>query len=187
MLRADTRYRAPGADLKIVLGNADAMRPEDNPLLGTRIYWICEDGAEALREPPRACAPTGTLFFVLDFPECWNGALDSADHRSHLAYPAGQTCPGGHAQAIPKLVTVFVYPIGTVPGTITLSSGSIYSAHGDFWNTWNQARLEQLTGSCVNAGVDCGFQQDSVSSAASARVNVAKIRRLAGGSPKRGY
>ena len=29
--------------------------------------------------------------------------------------------------------------------------------HADFWNTWNQARLEQLVSNCVNAGKKCDY------------------------------
>ena len=36
------------------------------------------------------------------------------------------------------------------------SVGSPYTAHADFWNAWNQARLEQLTADCLNRNVDCG-------------------------------
>ncbi|HET8678819.1 MAG TPA: DUF1996 domain-containing protein [bacterium] len=184
-LRASTQYRAPSPDLKVVIGNANATRPEDNPLLGTRIYWVCFDGGDPRREPPASCTPTDSIFLVIEYPECWNGALDSADHRSHLAYPTGDVCPGTHPTAIPRLFTAYLYPVGTPTGAITLASGNVYSAHGDFWNTWNQARFEQLTASCVNAGVDCGFQQDNTTSI-SRRLDVGRIRRLIGGT-RRGY
>lgn len=149
-------------------------------------YWVCFDGGDPRREPPASCTPTDSIFLVIEFPECWNGALDSADHRSHLAYPTGDVCPGTHPTAIPRLVAAFLYPVGTPTGAITLASGNVYSAHGDFWNTWNQVRLEQLTASCVNAGVDCGFQEDNTTSVSRRRLDEGRIRRLIGGG-RRGY
>lgn len=175
-LSENTRYTVPPADLRVVLGRATATRPEDNPGIGTRMYWACGDG-NPLREPPAAC-PGGIISLTLEFPECWNGALDSADHRSHVAYATGATCPSTHPTAIPMLTLFFEYPIGTQVGTLTLASGSIYSVHGDFWNTWNQARLQQLVNECVNASMDCGYT-DSHSSGSAGRV---PIRRPLGGS-----
>ena len=45
-------------------------------------------------------------------------------------------------------------PDGTV--ALTLSSGPYYTLHSDFWNTWQQERLDQLVQDCLAAGVHCG-------------------------------
>jgi hypothetical protein len=39
---------------------------------------------------------------------------------------------------------------------LTLSSGPYYTLHADFWNTWQQERLDQLVRDCLAAGVHCG-------------------------------
>ena len=45
------------------------------------------------------------LFFELRFPECWDGVhLDSADHKSHMAYACGASCPADHPVLVPQLV-----------------------------------------------------------------------------------
>ena len=38
---------------------------------------------------------------------------------------------------------------------VTLSSGSPYTLHADFWNAWDQARLVHLVDYCVNGGRKC--------------------------------
>ncbi len=95
------------------------------------------------------------------FPNCWDGKrTDSADHLSHMAYPKDGRCPSTHPVPLPRITVRLEYPIGTSPGTISLSSGPYYTAHGDFWNTWNQPKLEQLTANCLNRNVDCGTLGD---------------------------
>lgn len=40
------------------------------------------------------------------FPSCWNGELDSPDHKSHMAYPStvnGGSCPKSHPRRVPSL------------------------------------------------------------------------------------
>jgi hypothetical protein len=48
------------------------------------------------------------------------------------------------------------YPVGTDSSGITLSSGPYYTAHGDFWNTWDQQKLDDLVADCLNTSTDCG-------------------------------
>ena len=38
----------------------------------------------------------------------------------------------------------------------TLSSGSAYTLHGDFFNGWDQTHLMELVTDCINAGIACG-------------------------------
>ena len=84
------------------------------------------------------------------FPDCWNGkSLDSADHKSHVAYSHKgdddvYRCPSSHKVAIPRLTMRFEWDFYPNPSTLSLASGSIHSMHADFWNTWHQPRLDQL-------------------------------------------
>ena len=41
---------------------------------------------------------------------------------------------------------------------LTLSSGPYYTLHADFWNTWIQAKLNQLVETCLNQHVRCKKQ-----------------------------
>jgi hypothetical protein len=145
--------QAPPAGLKVVAGDSKATSAQ--PMRVTR--WKCSN--EAQTEPsatPPTC-PEGTeLVLVVRFPDCWNGRqLDSADHKSHLAYSSRGACPGSHPKKLPAISLNLRYP--TRGGaSIRLSSGSAYSAHADFFNAWDQRELERLVRECLNRGVHCG-------------------------------
>lgn len=40
-------------------------------------------------------------------------------------------------------------------GAVTLASGEPQTAHADFFNGWDQARLEHLTTTCLDPRIDC--------------------------------
>jgi hypothetical protein len=144
--------------LKIVIGNMHAKSPAENPYLGTNIYFKCGPGSgTALPAPPTQCS-SGVMVASLIFPNCWDGKnLDSADHRSHMAYPARGKCPASHPVVLPRLETFYRYAVGTAPiGTITFSSGPYYTAHQDFFNAWEPNALQTLVTNCLNVQVDCG-------------------------------
>ena len=144
--------------LKIIIGNARARSPQENPGLGTDIIFRCGPGACApLPAPPTQC-DSGVMVMSLVFPNCWDGAnLDSPDHRSHMSYPVRSRCPATHPVTLPRLESFFRYRVGTGPiGTITLDSGPYYTAHQDFFNAWDPAVLQTLVTNCINAQVDCG-------------------------------
>jgi hypothetical protein len=142
-------------DLRIIAGNADAASPSDNPELGKELYFGCSDNSTGKMTQPPAC-PTGIITVHIGFPNCWNGRdLDSPDHQSHMAYPDDGLCPSSHPVALPRVIMRLEYPVGTGSGGVTLSSGPPHTLHGDFWNTWQQAKLDHLVAVCLNAGVDC--------------------------------
>ena len=141
------------ADLRMVAGDAQATAPHKP----SEIYWGCSDNSTGKLALPPQCAARGIVTLHVGFPSCWNGwQLDSADHRSHMSYPKSGLCPSTHPVPVPRLIARFEYPVGPTTGNVTLASGSPYTAHADFWNAWNQARLEQLTADCLNRNVDCG-------------------------------
>lgn len=144
--------------LRMIIGNARATSPTENPQLGRDIIFKCGPGSTTdLPAPPTQCS-SGILVMSLRFPNCWDGRnLDSADHKSHMAYPAGSRCPASHPVVLPRIESFFRYNVGTGPiGTITLASGPYYTAHQDFFNAWDPAVLQRLVTSCMNAMRDCG-------------------------------
>jgi hypothetical protein len=144
--------------LKMIIGNASATSPVENPQLGTDIIFKCGPGStEDLPAPPSRC-DSGVMVMSLRFPNCWDGVnLDSADHRSHMAYPMGSRCPASHPVVLPRLESFFRYDVGTGPiGEISLSSGPYYTAHQDFFNAWVPSSLQTLLANCINAMADCG-------------------------------
>jgi hypothetical protein len=134
------------AGLKIIAGNAAATRAQ-----GARVtYWVCE----GLASTSLASCPAGfrseRLRLVVKFPNCWNGtSLDSANHKSHLAYSSEGACPASHPVAVPALAIVVSYPaLGS--GPIALASGGQFSGHADFVNAWDQATLQRLVDRYLN-------------------------------------
>jgi hypothetical protein len=143
------------AGLKVVAGDSHAISPQ--PLQVT--YWNC--GPEAGVKPQSSVptcpdVPGSNLRLHVRFPDCWDGTnLDSADHKSHMAYSDKGACPAGQPVAVPALEVIFRYPIKGDPG-IFLASGGQFSAHADFFNAWNEQRLTQLVDFCLNGLRHCG-------------------------------
>lgn len=117
--------------------------------------WSCDQDAANMTPTPPDCG-TGKLVAHVRFPNCWNGALDSADHRSHVVYATGSgstACPSTHPIKLPEIFLHVRYPSGTKAGV--MSDGTL-SPHADFWNTWQQAKLEQVVHDCLQLGKNCG-------------------------------
>ncbi len=99
------------------------------------------------------------------FPACWDGVhLDSADHRSHMAYnlprPDGSwRCPASHPISVPRLRVRLQYPVTDGQG-LAFSSGPFYTLHADFLNAWTQRKLHHLVRTCLRADVNCGRIND---------------------------
>lgn len=140
------------AGLKIIAGDAQATGPQSTQVIG----WGCGVPGAPLQNHPVSCGAGQKIVLNIFFPNCWDGTrFDSPDHRSHMAYSRHGSCPASHPVIVPRLTQSLGYPITSATG-ITLSSGAYYTAHADFWNTWNQPALEQLVRGCINAGRQCG-------------------------------
>jgi hypothetical protein len=136
-------------DLRMVGGGETGTGP------GAAAAWTCRAGASRVALPP-ACAATAGLELSIVFADCWDGvATDSADHRAHVAYSDDGACPSSHPVPIPQLELVIDYGPVEVAG-LSLSSGAISTAHADFWNTWNQDKLETEVDACLRRRQVCG-------------------------------
>lgn len=149
-----SQLRAMPADLRMIAGNAHNTDPANSVAT-----WTCEPGR--LVDPVQGCPPGSHLQVNLPFPDCWDGVhLDSADHKSHMAYAkqtAGpRTCPASHPVAVPMLVLEITYPGAQGGSGWSLASGPPASFHADFLNAWDQRTLENLIESCVKSGVGAG-------------------------------
>ena len=142
---------------------------------GKNVEWRCFNGTWSTK-PPSRC-DNGKLVVRIKFPDCLqvdaNGQplLDSADHRSHMVDAVRpenalkDKCPSTHPYPVPRLQTNVEFPIPTTRGKVTLSSGEYSTMHADFFNAWEQAKLEDLVDRCINAApftssnpkpADCG-------------------------------
>lgn len=148
-------------DLRIIAGDRNASKPQAVGI----VDWLCRDrasqsaGHRLVTIDPPTCRPDQYLSLSLRFPDCLarkaNGEpmLDSSDHRRHMAYAdATGKCPASHPIKVPKLRISIVYEHPTFYGGDFTLGGfgndpkklSRHGMHADFWNTWNQAGLEQL-------------------------------------------
>ena len=130
----------PPTGLRIIAGNASATasltannKVMDDP--NYIVHWYC---AQRRSKPHRlqnydnhipecpltydaAGRPNSLVHFVIRFPSCWDGInLDSADHKSHMAYPVFGTsaegnntvrCPADHPVAIPEVSYHYSYAV----------------------------------------------------------------------------
>ncbi len=142
-------------NLRMIAGDAAATSPQDMRVTS----WSCgaDSGIDRSSTVP-TCPDTRGSFLRLHlrFPECWDGRrLDSADHKSHMAYAGRAGCPSTHPVEVPQITQIYRYPTRGGEG-FSLASGSQYSAHADFVNAWKPGALKKLVDDCLNALVHCG-------------------------------
>jgi hypothetical protein len=151
------------AGLQMIGGSKLAQSPDENP----HVRWYCgrrTGVATPIMATPYDCSPWRQYPFVdgvvaiIDLPSCWDGTGLTPEH---VAYRVGGGCPADFPHVLPRLserlhlsVMNPLAPDGTV--SLTLSSGPYWTMHADFWNTWQQERLDELVAQCIDAGVHCG-------------------------------
>ncbi|KAK0658692.1 hypothetical protein QBC41DRAFT_237847 [Cercophora samala] len=131
--------------------------------------------------------PAGILT-TLPFPSCWDGkSLDSADHKSHVAFAEGGTvgytkggkCPASHPVMIPQIMLeirwdtarfndVDLWPEeeGKQPFLWSFGDGVGYGHHGDYIFGWRGDSL-QRTFDSLECGRDqiCGLPTQTIEEA----------------------
>lgn len=107
--------------------------------------------------PPTDCTDLSPLTLRLRFPDCWDGRnLDSPDHQSHVARSIDGACPSTHPVLMTELQLSIVWPVtGEDAARVTLASGAIPGAHGDFLNGWDPDALEGRVELCIRAKANC--------------------------------
>ena len=169
--------------LKFVYGY-NMLNPAQSPTGAA--YFNC-DGSTAVpgHYPDIVTAakncPTGNrLGAIINAPECWDGKnLDSADHRSHVAYSAyiGQSyaqCPATHPYVIPTFTMGVWYTTDAdldrsgswsaasptwhlasdiMAGMPMMKPGS--SFHADWFGAWDDSVMNMWAANCVDKLLNC--------------------------------
>ena len=155
------------AGLKMIAGNSKATTADPGVHDYDRVMnWECDngDGGE-FPYLPTTCQTGTWLVMAVEFPQCWDGVhLDSADHKSHMAYPVNGGCPADHPVALPQVTERAIYVV-PASGTSTwrLSSDNYsggpggYSGHADWFNGWDPATMQSIVSNCENAAKDCSM------------------------------
>ena len=144
--------------LIVVAGSAGATSPQPDYI----VRWGCSNSPTTSATIPDCGG--ARLSFELRFPECWDGVhLDSADHKSHMAYARGASCPADHPVLVPQLVfhiewTLPAGGVNTVSSDHTMAGTDVtpgLTGHGDFMNAWSPEALQQRVTTCLRAAVLC--------------------------------
>lgn len=168
--------------LQMIAGNASATTAEENP----HVRWFCGAAKKLASGTPVSSHPydcteyaktnpfVDGLVAKVDFPNCWNGVgLTPADvtYADHGFAEPGEPCPEGFEHALPRLILRihfgFMDPcLGATPCSsdeapeenikLSLSSGGYFTFHADFWNTWQQRRLDRFVQVCLVEHTPCG-------------------------------
>ena len=163
-----TQTRAFPEDLRMIAG--DMSRGPGSS--GSLAYnWGCLHQNTVSNMDFPDCPNGSDLILFLSFPQCWNGIdLDTADHKSHMAYMAGSpfTCPTSHPLQLPSLQFRIIYDTNGATGNrLSIASGSDtnagttgtgWTAHGDFVNSWDQSELERLVDHCLKQWRMCALE-----------------------------
>ncbi|HEX5522177.1 MAG TPA: DUF1996 domain-containing protein [Pedococcus sp.] len=148
--------------------------PADARLIGTKYSWTC---GQFMSVAPSASVPScvgadgspgKTLTLHIDFPNCWDGikpnhltsAVGNTTDNAHYAYSTKKSgvvsCPAGFPQKMVSLRESLQFKYIGAGTDVELSSdpekltSDGRSAHGDFWNAWQQADFQRLVVACVN-------------------------------------
>lgn len=125
-----TAFR-PG--FRMLVGDATLRQPAEKSKRDPKVCHRCMpktgdwsnlncDKPDTDELPGKFCE--GGIRSVITFPTCWDGVnLDSADHKSHVAYPVegnimtdgGGRCPDSHPVKIPQVMYEVIWNVSTVP------------------------------------------------------------------------
>jgi hypothetical protein len=138
-------------------------------------HYLCEgvgasEGYKTMWEALQVCSPGHHLYAVIDAPMCWDGKnLDSADHRSHVAYQIDShlgypMCPDTNPWRIPTFTLSAAYGIAAGEDTKLWSLSSDAMApdqpagstfHADWFGAWDNQIMAMWRDNCINKMLNC--------------------------------
>ncbi|GAA3782442.1 DUF1996 domain-containing protein [Streptomyces chiangmaiensis] len=157
--------------LRIITGDAKAFT---NGPANANAHWSCtgfEDKVQLTDKYP-ICPQGSQVVRSFAFQSCWDGQnIDSANHRTHVAFAdANGDCQSGF-KAIPQLTMRLVYDVPRP----TIDNGQVKNGyavdgfpeqlhkpitdHDDFINVMTDELMDQVV-DCINEGRQCGGDVD---------------------------
>jgi hypothetical protein len=153
--------------LRIITGDAKAFV---NGTANANASWSCTGFEDRqLKDKYPLCPQGSDVVRTFRFQSCWDGRnIDSANHRTHVAFAdASGNCPNGF-EAIPQLVQRIVYDVdapslqdgGRTTPLFAVDSfpeqvHKPVTDHGDFINVFDENLMKEVV-SCINGGRNCG-------------------------------
>ncbi|MEU6066984.1 MULTISPECIES: DUF1996 domain-containing protein [Streptomyces] len=157
--------------LRIITGDAKSFV---NGPANANASWSCTGFEDRQLKDKYPLCPSGSdVVRSFKFQSCWDGRnIDSANHRTHVAFADAEgNCPNGF-QAIPQLVQRIVYDVDapslqdggrTVPlfavDSFPEQLHKPVTDHGDFINVFDEDLMKQMV-DCINSGRTCGAGAD---------------------------
>jgi hypothetical protein len=153
--------------LRIITGDAKAFVNGDT---NANASWSCTGFEDRQLKDKYPLCPSGSdVVRTFTFQSCWDGRnIDSANHRTHMAFAAADgSCPEGF-RAVPRLVQRVVYDVAapsledggrTVPlfavDSFPEQLHKPVTDHSDFINVFDEDLMRELV-ECINSGRACG-------------------------------
>ncbi|MFE5394175.1 DUF1996 domain-containing protein [Streptomyces sp. NPDC056568] len=153
--------------LRIITGDAKAFV---NGNTNANASWSCTGFEDRQLKDKYPLCPTGSdVVRTFTFQSCWDGRnIDSANHRTHVAFAAADgACPDGF-RPIPRLVQRVVYDVDapslrdggkTVPlfavDSFPEQLHKPVTDHSDFVNVFDEDLMREMV-DCINSGRACG-------------------------------
>ncbi|WP_327321004.1 DUF1996 domain-containing protein [Streptomyces sp. NBC_01235] len=153
--------------LRIITGDAKAFV---NGPANANASWSCTGFEDRQLKDKYPLCPAGSdVVRTFRFQSCWDGTnIDSANHRTHVAFAtADGSCPAGF-KAVPQLVQRIVYDVDApslADGGRTTPLFAVDSFpeqlhkpvtdHGDFINVFDDDLMREMA-DCINEGRTCG-------------------------------
>ncbi|MFE8991479.1 DUF1996 domain-containing protein [Streptomyces collinus] len=157
--------------LRIITGDAKSFV---NGPANANASWSCTGFEDRqLKDKYPLCPQGSDVVRTFKFQSCWDGRnIDSANHRTHVAFAdAAGNCPSGF-RPIPQLVQRIVYDIDAPSlqdGGRTTPLFAVDSFpeqlhkpgtdHGDFINIFDEDLMGEMV-DCINDGRKCGAGAD---------------------------
>ncbi|MFI9761617.1 DUF1996 domain-containing protein [Streptomyces sp. NPDC051963] len=157
--------------LRIITGDAKAFV---NGTANANASWSCTGFEDRqLKDKYPLCPQGSDVVRTFKFQSCWDGQnIDSANHRTHVAFANAEgVCPEGF-EAIPQLVQRIVYDIDAPSLDDGGSTTPLFAVdsfpeqlhkpvtdHGDFINVFDENLMNEMVG-CINGGKQCGAGVD---------------------------
>lgn len=154
-----TRTQALPTGLRMISGDMHATGPQ------SMTDWGCFGRGGSGASIPTHCAAGEYVEMRVRFPNCWDGRnLDSADHKSHMAFSRGaEGCPSSHPIPVPQITLNVRYLVRDTqdPQHWRLSSdhmgrASGLSAHADWFDGWVPSVRDTWVENCSKRANDCG-------------------------------
>ncbi|MFD0686894.1 DUF1996 domain-containing protein [Actinomadura fibrosa] len=153
-----SRVTAMPQFMRIIMGDAKAAT---NGPANARAQWTCTGFTnQAFTDKYPLCPRGSRVMRVLNFPSCWDGQnTDSANHRTHVVFPAASgACPQG-TRAVPQLRLSLTYNVPAKALAFALDTfpeqgHDPVTDHADFENVMSPALMRRAV-QCINGGRTC--------------------------------